>query len=524
MSDDGHTRWRLHHLLCAALFIGGLTWAGQTSALAAPARGQPHFLQFWHRWWDDPLLTRPPQLSTGDVLPGDTAPPSCPPRVNLTMPLSLSNAVDLALCSNPQLRVTWAAIKVRAARLGQARAAYFPTLSIQLSELRNRTRYPAFPFDNSTANGSTTYASLNWLLFDFGGRAANRESADDMLRAAIDAHDAGMQHLLAQVISDYFNTIAATATLRVGIQTARLAQETQDSVRRRLNQGVGNRGDLAQAATAAAKASLVLARDIGDQDAAMAKLVYALGLAPGTLVTLPDLVAPTRPEAMAALTRWMQQAKLRQPAIRAAREQWAAARAKVRRAQSYGLPTLSFVTTYDKNGYPNQGLQPTRSNSLAAGLTLNIPIFDGFLQRYKVGEAQARAEAAQARWQDTKHHILAQVVAAYGDAVASLDALGPSRTLLQSAQYAMETARNRYDHGVGTLMDLLSAQAALADARQQRVESLAQWDAARLRLLTASGILGLSAVESANITSRPVRYHERCWRRRCHSAFKPPLS
>jgi outer membrane protein len=428
--------------------------------------------------------------------------------------------VDLALCSNPQLRVAWAAIKVSVARVGQARAAYLPTLSVQLSELRNRTTYPKFPFSDSTTNGHTTYASLNWLLFDFGGRAANREAADDLLRAAIDAHNAGVQRLLAQVISDYFNAIATEATLRVSVETARLAKATEYSARRRLNQGVGNRGDLAQAATASAKADLILARDVGNRDTAMAELVYALGLAPGTPVVLPDLIAPTRPEAMAGLRQWMQQAKLSQPAIRAAHEQWAAAQAKVRRAQSYGLPTLSFVTTYDENGYPNQGLQPIPSNALSAGLTLNIPIFDGFLQRYKVSEARARAEVAQARWQDTEHHVLAQVVAAYGDAVASLDALGPSRTLLVSAQQAMEAARNRYDHGVGTMIDLLSAQAALADARRQRVQSLAQWDAARLRLLAASGVLGRSAVESADITIRSVRYRDRCWRRRCHR-FSP---
>lgn len=125
---------------------------------------------------------------------------------------------------------------------------------------------------------------------------------------------------------------------------------------------------------------------------------------------------------------------------------------------------------------------------------LNIPIFDGFLQHYKVDEARARAEAAQAQMQDTEHRILEQVVAAYGDAVAALDTLDASKTLLKSARVAVGAAQDRYDHGVGSMLELLSAQSDLADARQQRIQSLAQWDASRLELLAASGVLGHAAL------------------------------
>ena len=447
-----------------------------------------------HRLIHDPLLAQPADVPDMHALPGDAVSPPCLTPLNITKPLSLVSAVDLALCSNPQLRDTWAQIKVQIAQVGQARSAYLPTISAQISELNNRTVYPDFPSANNTANGHMTYASLNWLLFDFGGRSANLEAAEDALKAAIDNHDAEMQKLLGEVISDYFNAIAAQAKVSASIKAEDLAHQIEDSATRRLQHGTGDRGDQAQAKTAAAKAELTLARDIGERDKALAEMVYALGLAPGTNLVLPDLLEPKKTQAVAALSEWIRLAEQYQPAIHAAKEQWYAAQSKARSSRSDGLPTLSFVSYFDQNGYPNQGLQPTRNNATSIGLMLNVPIFDGFLQHYKIDEANARADVAQAQMQDTEHQILKQVVSAYGDALMALDSIDASRTLLDSARVAMESVQNRYDHGVGTMIELLTAQSSLVDARQQWVQSMAQWEAGRLELLAASGILGHSAL------------------------------
>ncbi len=486
--------WRIFRVLICLLIVmlSGIdwSWAGPVET-TPPAVDQPGIL---HRLASDPLMAQPADLVDGRALPGDAVPTPCPPQVDLSQPLSLVGAVDLALCSNPQLRDTWAQIKVQVAQVGQARSAYLPTLSAQVSELNNRTVYPGFSSANNTTQGHMTFASLNWLLFDFGGRSANLEASDTALKAAIDDHDAEMQKLLGEVISDYFNAMAAQAKVDASTKAEELAREIEDSANRRLQHGTGNRADLTQAQTASAKAELTLAHDTGERNKTLAELVYALGLTPGTEIVLPELAEPDRSVGIKALLEWVRLAKHNHPAIRAAREQWTSAQAKVRSARSDGLPSLSFVTTFDQNGYPNQGLQPVQNNITTVGLTLNIPIFTGFMQHYKIDEAKARANAAQAQMQDTEHQILKQVVTAYGDAVTAFDSIDAARKLLESAQVAMESAQNRYDHGVGTMIELLTAQSALADASQQWVQSLAQWAAGRLELLAASGVLGHAAL------------------------------
>ena len=58
----------------------------------------------------DPLLVRPPQLALGKALPGDTEALACTGHIHdSTKPLTLSDALDLALCHNPQVQSAWAA-------------------------------------------------------------------------------------------------------------------------------------------------------------------------------------------------------------------------------------------------------------------------------------------------------------------------------------------------------------------------------------------------------------------------------
>ena len=486
--------WKiLKALICLStvlLYSIHQSWAGSLD----DASPEIHPQGILRRLARDPLLAQPKELTDSRTLPGDVIPIPCPPQVDFGKPLPLTGAVDLALCSNPQLRDTWAQIKVQIAQVGQARSAYLPTLTAQISELNNRTVYPGFSASNNTTQGHMTYASLNWLLFDFGGRSANLKASDDAMEAAIDDHDAEMQKLLGEVISDYFNAMAAQAKVEASKEAANLANRIEDSANRKLQHGTGDRADFTQAKTAAAKAELSLMHDIGEKNKLVAELVYALGVSPGTDILLPELTEPDRPMGIKALMEWVRIAKQLHPAIRASRERWTSAQEKVRSARSDGLPSLSFISTFDQNGYPNQGLQPIRSNITTIGLTLNIPIFDGFMQHYKIDEAQARANAAQAQMQDTEHEVLKQVVTAYGDAVTAFDSIDAARILLEASQVAMRSAQNRYDLGVGTMMEVLTAQSALADARQQWVQSLAQWEAGRLELLAASGVLGHTAI------------------------------
>jgi len=124
-----------------------------------------------------------------EVVIGEFA-PNCPSEPFSDNELTLVRAVDLALCSNAEIQSAAAAVRIRAAQLGQARAPYWPTLTASATELRESTQYPASHSSSTTDTATTVYGALSWRLLDFGGRRADVRAASRLLEAAFASQDA----------------------------------------------------------------------------------------------------------------------------------------------------------------------------------------------------------------------------------------------------------------------------------------------------------------------------------------------
>ncbi len=442
----------------------------------------------------DPLLTRPTVLDLGTTMPGDGEALACASinskSQSVKDPMALGTAVDMALCHNPQVKSAWAAIKVQAGALGEARAAYVPTLNATFSKLRNETRYTDNPFSDTSNSGKTKYVNLTWRLFDFGSRSANNESASQMLTAALAAHNAALQKVLTSVVGAYFDAMTAQASLTARSQAVDLASATLQTTQRREARGVAAVSDTLQAAVALAKAQLTLSRAQGDAQKTRSVLMYAMGLPLDTQLVLPDEHAATQEVMVQDLQEWFNDAQTRHPAIAAARAQLAASKAKVLAVRADGLPTLDYIHNHYQNGYPNQGLSSTNSKVNTVGFTLTVPLFEGFARTYKVRGAQAQTEQSEAQLQDTELQILMEVVKAHADAHSSFENLHASQQLLSATTAAVQSSQKRYDKGAADILELLSTQSALADAQQERLRCLSDWRSARLRLMSSAGVMG----------------------------------
>jgi outer membrane protein len=206
-------------------------------------------------------------------------------------------------------------------------------------------------------------------------------------------------------------------------------------------------------------------------------------------ITLPDHVDLRTGFEQQDRNTWLKGAAQRHPAILAARAAVDAAREQITVARSSGRPTLDLTGDYYKNAYPGQVLTSTNSQVGTIGLSITVPLFDGFATHYKVRGAEDLAKTREAEAQDTQQQTLMEVVKAYADAESSLRNLSVSEDLFQAARAALESSQRRYSGGATDILELLATQAALADARSQRVQCLAEWRAARLTLLNSAGLL-----------------------------------
>jgi outer membrane protein TolC len=181
------------------------------------------------------------------------------------------------------------------------------------------------------------------------------------------------------------------------------------------------------------------------------------------------------------------------PDLAAQRAQVEQARARVSVARSQALPTLSVGGTGSQTYFVQHPatVTPPAGNSYNATLTLSIPLFSGWSQIYNVKAASAAAEAAARRAQGFEQQVVYQVFNAYYGLRTSTQQVRTSRDLLASATESEQVALGRYKAGAGSLLDLLTAQAALAAARAQAIQARLSWNTALAQLAHDVGILGL---------------------------------
>jgi outer membrane protein len=416
-------------------------------------------------------------------------------------PLTLAAAVERALCNNPETRAAWATVEARAAALGQSKSAYLPTLSAtgqyehddSITHVRD---HPELSTDYSTLVHSESL-SLGWLISDFGGRAAKLKSAQALLTAAQASENAVLQQTFADTAKLYYAALAANEQVKADLAVTTDAQDSLVAAKERVSQGVAPITEQYEAETSAEQAVFTQTRDQGSALAAMGALATAMALPPDTSLTLISLDEDARPadEFLQGVTQLIDEAVRTHPTIVAAQKQLEAAMAGVIASKADGRPSVRLVGEYSRNNEPVQlglGLPhyPSTGRDGYIGIQVSVPIFSGFANTYLIKQAQAEVDARSIAVDKARQQVALQVWQSYQILQTGTKNLGTSSNLEKVATAAWQSAQRRYRSGAGTILELLSTQTALAQARQQRVQALSDWHYERLALAASLGRLG----------------------------------
>jgi outer membrane protein len=203
---------------------------------------------------------------------------------SLGSPLQLQEVIERALCDNTKTRVAWANVKVQAAAVGIARAAFLPTITGDWQggkddSVTNITNHPEL----SSATRATIRSesvSLNWMLFDFGARSAALKNATALLAAARATQDATLQAVFMQVSRDFYAAQAAAGALSTANDVERMANESQQAAQIRVDKGIAPITDALAAQTEYEQAAVALAKARGELQTALGALASDMGLSP----------------------------------------------------------------------------------------------------------------------------------------------------------------------------------------------------------------------------------------------------
>jgi len=152
------------------------------------------------------------------------------------------------------------------------------------------------------------------------------------------------------------------------------------------------------------------------------------------------------------------------------------------------LPSLSLNSNAGRT-FSNPRLFAGPSYSVQLGLS--IPIFNGFSHQYDVAAARAQADAVSAIADQTRQQVVTEVFVSYYALQTAQQRVLTADDLLASAEQSAQVAAGRYREGVGSIIDLLTAQTALANARAQQVQSRWQWYTSLAQLARDAGVLSV---------------------------------
>ncbi|MFN7944683.1 MAG: TolC family protein [Blastocatellia bacterium] len=479
------------HSLTFAQQTGTQSQAAQSGAGQAPGQrgaGQPGNAQ--------PATQQPPVVggqpatrpgTGGQQLPGAAVVKDAPSA------LSLAEAIQLAVQNN--LATLLAQERRNEARglARQALAALLPNLSGATYQASVTQNLAALGFQPGTFPGFTSTFIGPFNNFDARARLVqtifNLSAIRNYQAGRVGIQLAESQEILAReevataVSLTYLESLRADRAVIAAQTNVELAQALLTLARDQRNAGVGTGVDVTRAETRLAQEQVRLAQEQFAAEQARLNLQRVVGLRLGSPLTLTD---PLRfaPEPLPPVETAVQQAGQNRPELRIAELQVTLNDYERRAARAELLPSLEFVGDYGVSGItPTNTALPTRR----VAVQLNVPIFNGGLTRGRITAATSRQRQAELTLSSVRGQVEEDVRLALSTLPTAADQVRAADQAVTLAERELAMARDRFRAGVADNIEVITAQAALSNARETQVAALAQYNAARLNLAAALG-------------------------------------
>jgi outer membrane protein len=300
-----------------------------------------------------------------------------------------------------------------------------------------------------------------------------------------------------QTFVEYLNARAQLEAAKTNLKTA---QTSYDAASVRKEAGVATIADVLQAQTAMSQAQLEVDRLTGRIQVVRGALATAMGLPATTPYDVGELPGELPLDfASKTVEDLIAQAREARPDLAAARLEVQRADVKIKSARAAGLPSL--VASADANrSYYSPSTYASYGDSWAVRLGLKIPVFTGFDVKNSVQKAKDDAQVALAQEGTLEQQVVLQVWTSYYGLQTATQLVKTSRDLLASAEQSERVALGRYQEGVGTIIDLLAAQSALADARAQEILARSGWFYALAQLAHDTGVASPTLKAAISVT------------------------
>ena len=418
-------------------------------------------------------------------------------------PMSLKDAVHLALHKNKAVEASDASREVAESRIAEARAGNLP--KVNYSESWTRSDNPVFVFSSLLTqhqfgeqnfqigplnrpdflNNFQSQVTADQTLYDGGQTRHAVRSAE--LTKDITIEDGRRTHMevIAGVIRSYYDALLGAEGFNVTNQAMRSAQADLERAESARSAGMSTDVDVLSIRVHLASVREQQIRRQADLDVARAALNDALGLPLDNAHTLTTGLAPLQLPA-GVLADYEHSALSERPEARQVKLAINLAENQAATARSNLLPQVGVHAAFEADrqiAYDKGG-----ANWLVSiGLRWNL--FNGFSDKARIKESNFALRRSEADQAHATSAIQLQVRRAYADLRAAAQRIEVTDAAVAEAEESLRITQNRYETGLSNVTDLLRTETAVLEARTRRLAAIHDQRIAAAMLELAAGTL-----------------------------------
>jgi outer membrane protein len=415
-------------------------------------------------------------------------------------PYTLAELIEVAEHHNPGTRAIWERAKQKARELGLARSAYYPELE-GLAVFGDERLINPFPKPLAPRGYVMVEVpivrpevTLRYLIFDFGKREANVESAkQEKLAAGADVIQVN-QALAFRVASAYYQLVTAQERFEAAQETLRTAQTTQDAAENRLNNGLATIPDVLNARAETAQAAFDKESADGDEKIARVTLTEVVGADPSPDIVIDSQRSAPLPESLTmSIEALIDRAIEDRPELMAQTLRVRSAEARIRAARAEYKPqivlsgSVAQTSIWPTADYGQLGSASEPTWSVALGIRWRI--FDGGVRKNELLITESKRREAEDQLTVIHDQTTREVWTAYIAFRTALRKHEAAVALLESANASYSASLEAYKYGVKNLVDVVTAEKQLALARLSSVSARSELFLGAVNLEFATGNL-----------------------------------
>ena len=389
---------------------------------------------------------------------------------------TLDECISYAMENNAPLKLQRLREQSAQEDVKQAKAALLPTLSANTSQGVDYS-----PFDNSGADKAYYHGSYGvnaqWIVWN-GGQNTNALKIDRLTARQAELNTSESANSLQEQITKlYVQILYLTEAIEVNRQSLETSKKNEERGQQMLEVGKMSKADLAQltAQRAASEYSVIEAETQLAKYKQQLKLELEMTDQKDFDVAIPTTTDQQALADIPTMQSVYEAALAYRPEIKNAQLDIEASNLQMKIAKAGALPTVSVnggvSTSTNSMATLAWGSQMKNNLGLSAGVSVNVPIFDGRKTKTAVNKAHIAQEQAKIALMDEEDELYFTIETLWLDAINNQQKFRSASASVESEQVSYDLLSEQFNLGLKNIVELMTGKDKLLSAQQNKLQS-----------------------------------------------------